>query len=270
VANADVTRVRDGKDIANRTLNGTGMGDEEEEKEEVEEEYSIECHARYFLTRDHRLLTDGDARAGTGDLTLGHLRTQGRERCSQNRLGCLGPWCPAFEAPAHGQVVPASIVLTNATVQVICDPYYEIAGTGTRMTSGTRFGESVCMPDGSYDPMLACDGPWCTPLVAPENAISFPATRMRVGENVHVVCKMGYSHWGDGSKHPQCLAAPYTYETPQACYRSCGVHPPVLHASVWPQVRAHALCVLTPHNPADSMRQNVASVCNSQRSHALV
>ena len=29
---------------------------------------------------------------------------------------------------------------------------------------GTRYGESMCMPDGSFDPILACDGPWCDPL----------------------------------------------------------------------------------------------------------
>ena len=127
-------------------------------------------------------------------------------------------------------------VLENNTVQVECNEHYEIAGSGTTDQPGTRLGETVCMPDGSYDPILQCDGPWCDGLVPPPHAIAFPATRVRVGEVVRVICKMGYAHWGDGTKEPRCLQPPRLFESPQACYRSCGVHPDVHGASVWPKV----------------------------------
>merc|ERR1719409_1670626 len=47
---------------------------------------------------------------------------------------------------------------------------------------------------------------------------------------------MGYAHWGEGTKEPRCLQPPRLFEPPQACYRSCGVHPDVHGASVWPKV----------------------------------
>jgi len=139
-----------------------------------------------------------------------------------------------LEPPKNGRVEPASIVLANNTVRIICDEHYEIAGTGTATRAGTRFGESVCMPDGYYDPMLACDGPWCSVLQPPPHAFVLPAARVRVGEFVRVLCKMGYQHWGPGERKPKCLTN-RTYEAAQHCYRSCGEHPDVQHATVWPK-----------------------------------
>lgn len=69
-------------------------------------------------------------------------------------------------------------MLENNTVQVECNEHYEIAGSGTTDQPGTRLEETVCMPDGSYDPILQCDGPWCDGLVPPPHAIAFPATRV--------------------------------------------------------------------------------------------
>lgn len=207
----------------------------------------VQCDDRYFLTKDGKLMMAGDPSHPfasslhhlKGDLTAGHLRTHGQERCGENRrfsprLGCLGPWCQAPVAPEHGRVQPASIVLVNNSVQVICDEYYEITGTGTPELAGTRFGETFCMPDGYFDPVLTCDGPWCDALLPPPHAFSVPATRVRVGGTVDVLCEYGYSHWGPGIKEPRCLEN-RSFEAAQWCYSNCGVHPDVQHATVWPQ-----------------------------------
>jgi len=176
----------------------------------------------------------------TGDLAFGHLITHGREQCGQNRkfsprLGCLGPWCTAMLPPKHGRVQPASIVLVDNAVQVICDELYEINGTGTAEQAGTRYGESVCMPDGTFDPILSCDGPWCDVLAPPPHAYSVPPTRVRVGETVHIICTTGYTHWGAGKEKPKCLHN-NAFEPKQWCYRNCGVHSDVNFATVWPKL----------------------------------
>jgi len=184
-------------------------------------------------------VVDRDARRRKDDLTFGHLRTHAREWCGTDgrfspRLGCLGPWCDAHVAPKHGRVQPSSIVLVNNTVQVICDEFYEITGTGTPERAGTRYGESVCMPDGYFDPVLTCDGPWCDALAPPPHAFSVPTTRVRVGERVNVLCKYGYSHWGAGSQQPLCQHN-RSFQAAQWCYPNCGAHPDVAHATVWPE-----------------------------------
>ena len=148
----------------------------------------------------------------------------------------MGPWCAPLDPPTNGRVEPASIVLANNTVRVICDEHYEIAGTGTATRAGTRYGESVCMPEGNYDPVLACDGPWCPVLQPPPHAFALPAARVRAGEFVRVLCKMGYSHWGPGERKPKCFHN-RTFEAAQHCYRTCGTHPDVQHATVWPTNR---------------------------------
>ena len=207
------------------------------QRRRVGQNVSVQCDDRYYLTQNGRLVADGAPQEG--DIALGHLRTHGLEWCGRDRkytpqLGCLGPWCAALLPPLHGSVTPASMVLVNNTVRVICNENYEITGTGTDTQAGTRFGESMCMPDGYFDPVLTCDGPWCNGLEPPPHAISFPPTRVRVGEIVRVICKMGYSHWGPGNRKPQCFNN-RTFEAAQWCYRNCGVHKDVAHASVWPK-----------------------------------